>query len=150
MTTPNQHGNGKVDGLRWDRIREGDESPVYRLGPVTRTDIVRYAGASGDFNPIHHDEEYAQSIGLPSVFAHGMLQAGVLSHLVEDWLGLRNLREYTVRFAARVWPGDRLQMTGRLVRKFEDQNERRVEAVFAVTDDCGEIKASASAIAAVK
>jgi acyl dehydratase len=79
---------------------------------ITRTDIVRYAGASGDFNKIHHDEPFAQSIGLPQVFSIGMFQAGLLSSFVTDWLGVEQIRKVTLRFKEQVWPEDELTCAG--------------------------------------
>lgn len=129
---------------------EGSTSPEYLAGPISRTDIVRYAGAGGDFNPIHHDEAFATSIGLPSVFSMGLLQAGLLSHLVSDWLGLANLRTYEVRFAARVWPGETLRSTGRVVRSYDEDGQRRVEVELTVVDtDKSEVKISGRATAAI-
>jgi peroxisomal enoyl-CoA hydratase 2 len=83
-----------------------------RVPALTRTDIVRFAGASGDFNPVHHDEEYARAAGFPTVFAMGQLQAGLLSRAATDWLGLGNIRSYRVRFKDKVWPGDELLLRG--------------------------------------
>jgi 3-hydroxybutyryl-CoA dehydratase len=92
--------------------------PLFRVGPLTRTDIVRYAGASGDFNPIHHDETFARDAGLPSVMAHGMLSAGLLASFVTRWFGAGSIRHYKVRFMDRVWPGDVLDARGSVVRVF--------------------------------
>jgi acyl dehydratase len=83
-----------------------------RVEPVTRTQIVRFAGAGGDFNPIHHDEEFARSAGQPTVFAMGQLQAALLARLAADWLGVGRLRSLSVRFTAKVWPGDELLLSG--------------------------------------
>ena len=80
--------------------------PTMRFGPLTVTDIVRYAGASGDFNPLHHDPEFAKAAGLPGVMAHGMLSAGLLGAFVSTWFGPGSVRRYKVRFTDRVWPGD--------------------------------------------
>ena len=92
----------------------GQQAPVRRVGPVTHTDIVCYAGASGDFNPIHHDESFAQGAGYPCVFAHGLLTAGILSAYASHWLGLTSLRKYAVRYVAQVWPGDCLILSGQV------------------------------------
>jgi len=80
---------------------------------------VRYAGASGDFNPLHHDDEYARSLGNPSIFAMGMFPAGVLATAVTRWLGVGAVRRYSVRFRSRVWPGDRLTFCGTVAQKTE-------------------------------
>ena len=90
------------------RRRRADQE----FGPITRTDIVRYAGASGDFNPIHHDEGFATSAGFPSVFSIGMLQAGILGAWATDWLGADHIRRLTVRFREQVWPDDVLTCAG--------------------------------------
>jgi acyl dehydratase len=86
--------------------------PIRTFGPVSRTDIVRYQGASGDFNPIHHDEEFAHAAGAPTVFSVGMLQAGYLASYCTDLFGPGSLVEFSVRFHDRVWPGDVLSCSG--------------------------------------
>jgi acyl dehydratase len=85
--------------------------------PVTRTQIVRFAGASGDFNPMHHDEPFALRAGQPGVFAMGQLQAAILASMVADWLGANNVIGYGVRFRDKVWPGDRLILIGEVVEE---------------------------------
>jgi acyl dehydratase len=89
----------------------GDRAPVVTLGTLSRRDFVRYAGASGDFNPIHYDEPYARAAGNPAVFGQGMFTAGVAAHAVADWLGVGSVRSLDVRFRSRVWPGDTLTTT---------------------------------------
>lgn len=96
-------------------MHEGDTMPTTTIGPITRTDIVRYAGAGGDFNPIHHDEEFATRAGLPSVFAMGMLQGGVLAQRIARWVGPENVRAFALRFTGQVWPGDVLRFEGRVI-----------------------------------
>jgi acyl dehydratase len=104
-----------------DGVVAGAELGEVVFGPLTRADIVRYAGASGDFNPIHIDEGYARSTGAPTVFAMGMLPAGYLAHAVSDWFGgPHRLRRFKVRFSARVWPGDELVCSGRVGAVRED------------------------------
>ena len=78
-------------------------------GVLTRTDIVRFAGACGDFNPIHHDEPHAVGLGHPGVFAMGMLTAGMLGTYVTSWAPLGEVREFSVRFTAPAWPGEELR-----------------------------------------
>ena len=106
-----------------------DDSPApLLLPPVTRTDFVRYQGASGDMNPIHHDEEWARSKGFPSVFAPGMFQAGILAGWAAGWLGPHNVRRFSCRFLEPVWPGDTLECSGRVTRSYEEIGEQRVDA----------------------
>ncbi len=97
------------------------------FGPVTRTDIVRYQGAAGDMQPIHHDEEHARALGFPTVFSVGMFQAGLLASWTADWLGAENVRNYRVRFKEQVWPGDVLTCSGDVVREYEENGERRID-----------------------
>lgn len=93
----------------------GDEAPELRTDPVTRAQIVRYAGAGGDFNPIHYDDGYAREAGMPSVFGHGLLAAGIVSRLAHRWLGLDNVRAFGARFTGQFFPGDVLTCGGRVV-----------------------------------
>jgi len=90
--------------------------PDFAFGPITRTDLVRYAGASGDFNPLHHDEPFARAAGLDTVMAHGMFSAGLLASFLSTWAGERQVRRFKVRFLAPVWPGDTLRAEGEVVR----------------------------------
>jgi acyl dehydratase len=94
------------------------------IGPITRTQIVRFAGAAGDFNPMHHDEHFARAAGQPEVFAMGQLQAALLASVVAEQLGAENVVAYGVRFRDKVWPGDRLVISGEPVEVEEDGLQR--------------------------
>ena len=88
---------------------------------LKRTQIVQYAGASGDYNPLHTDEIYATKIaGYPSVFAHGMLTMGLTGQAIAGLVGAENLLRFGVRFTAQVWPGDTLTVRSSVARIFED------------------------------
>ncbi len=90
-------------------LQVGDTREQVVIEKLNRTHIVKYAGASGDFNPIHHDEIFAKEVaGYPSVFAHGMLSMGLTGRALTDWLGVTALKRYGVRFTRQVWPGDTL------------------------------------------
>jgi acyl dehydratase len=98
-----------------DGVSPGMELGEVVFGPLQQADIVRYAGASGDFNPIHIDEDYARRTGAPTVFAMGMLPAGYLAHAASDWFaGPQHLKRFKVRFTTRVWPGDEIVCVGRV------------------------------------
>jgi len=85
--------------------------------PSTRTDFVRYQGASGDMNPIHHDEGFARASGFPTVFAVGMLQAGILGTYLADLFGPDNVRRFKVQFREQAWPDDVITYGGRVVER---------------------------------
>jgi len=90
----------------------GQEFRAVVVDGLTRTQIVQYAGASGDYNPLHTDERFATEIaGYPTVFAHGMLTMGLTARLVTDTVGDGRLTNYGVRFVKQVWPGDTLTAT---------------------------------------
>jgi acyl dehydratase len=93
-----------------DLIREDLTTPPPPMtdGPLTVNDSVRYQGASGDLNPIHHDTPFAKAAGYPAPFAVGMRQAGVLAAYAANWLGADNMRRLKVRFLEQAWPGDEL------------------------------------------
>jgi len=91
--------------LDYSELSAGDAGQAISH-PLTRTDLVMYAGASGDFNPMHHDEVAAQQAGLPSVFGHGMFTAGLLATAITDYVGIGNLTSYRVRFTKQTWPGE--------------------------------------------
>lgn len=131
-------------------IRVGEEREALVVEGLTRTQIVQYAGASGDFNPIHHDEPFAtKAAGYPSVFAHGMLTMGLTGRLLTDWLGDGVLREFGVRFVKQVFPGDTL--TGRAVVKAIQVSgaEGRVEIEVETRNQKGEPVVSGSAVASL-
>jgi acyl dehydratase len=92
----------------------GDEGPTTIVGEITPQDFVRYAGASGEFNPIHYDAEYTTALGNESVFGQEMLTAGYAGRFLSDWFGVEALRRFRTRFTARVWPGDTLIIRGEI------------------------------------
>ncbi len=104
--------------LYFETIRVGDELPALAKAPLDRVQLVRYAGASGDFNPIHVDETYAKSVGMPSVYAPGMLIMSFLGQLISDWARGAQLRRYHVRFIKIVWPNDTVVCKGRVTDRW--------------------------------
>lgn len=111
--------------VTFDDLTVGTEPEARSYGPLTRTDFVRYQGASGDFNPIHHDEGFATSAGFPTVFSVGMLQAGILAAFATDWLGATNVRRFGVQFREQVWPDDVLTCSAKVIGR--DESARTVD-----------------------
>jgi acyl dehydratase len=93
-------------------LQIGTEATPREFGPMTRQMFVRYAGASGDLNPMHYDDALARSAGYPSAFAQGMLSAALLATFATDWLGAHTIRRFGVRFREQVWPDDVLTCSG--------------------------------------
>jgi acyl dehydratase len=116
------------------------------IGPLTVTDFVRYQGASGDMNPIHHDEGFAKSAGFPSVFAVGMLNAGLLGTYLTDTFGAANVRRLKVQFRAQVWPGDELtfEVTD-ISERTGDDGQKLLEIESTVTRQNGDVAIKGSA-----
>jgi acyl dehydratase len=133
----------------WEDVAEGEALPEVRVEGLTRSDFVRYAGASGDFNPIHHDQTFAEAAGLPTVFAMGMFTAGVLSRVVTRFAGRPAVRRYRVRFMTRAWPGDHVICGGTVTRKFEEAGEKRVEGELRAVNQRGETLVTGSFVAAL-
>src|SRR5438309_6850845 len=117
-------------------IKVGDAPDPLVCGPLTRTDFVRYAGASLDMNPNHHDEVYAQAHGNKSVFGMGMLAGGYCARLMTSWLGHGSLTRLRIRFASRFWPDDVLTITARVTAKRDDG---LVDCEFTCVNQAGEV-----------
>lgn len=93
-------------------LNTGDTYTECLVEDLTRTQIVMYAGASGDYNPIHTDDKFTkEAAGYPSVFAHGMLTMGMTGRMITNYVGDGRLTKYGVRFTSQVWPGDTLNAT---------------------------------------
>jgi len=104
-------------------IQVGDMLPEVRFGPVSRALLARYAGASGDHNPVHIDMDFARESGLPDVFAHGMLSFGVLARVVTGWCGADQLRGFGARFVSMTHVHDVITCTGQVVERFDRDGE---------------------------
>jgi len=135
--------------LYFEDVKEGDELPSFTVENLTRGDFVKYAGASGDFTPLHYDQTFVEAAGIPTVFAMGMLNAGILSRLVADYAGLENLRKYKVRFATRVWPGDSVTCKGKVTKKTVANGEQVIEGEMQALNQKGEVAIQGSFRAAL-
>ncbi|MEH7309016.1 MaoC/PaaZ C-terminal domain-containing protein [Neobacillus drentensis] len=120
----------------YEDVKEGYEFPVLEKEPITRVQLVRFAGASGDFHPLHLVEEVAEKAGM-KILAHGMLIMGMLSQGVTSWVSRKNLKKLQVRFSKMTFPGESIQIVGKVLEKKEDNIV--VAEVFAKNSE-GEVK----------
>jgi acyl dehydratase len=131
-----------------DDLAVGTEHAAVVVENLSRTQIVQYAAASGDFNPIHHDELFAtQAAGYPSVFAHGMLTMGLTGRMLTDWLGNGVLLDFALRFVRQVWPGDTLTAKGTVRALEPGETEGSVEIELVTSNQRGEPVATGHASA---
>ena len=134
--------------LYFEDVKEGDTAPV-RSHTLTRTDLAMYAGASGDFNPMHHDEVKAQASGLPSVFGHGMFSMGFLAAAINDYVGVGNLTAYSVRFVKQTWPDNVLTTVITVTGKRNEGGQNLIDLEVHLNNQDGQAVVSGEASAAL-
>ncbi|HEV8584939.1 MAG TPA: MaoC/PaaZ C-terminal domain-containing protein [Methylomirabilota bacterium] len=132
-----------------DDVNVGDELPPLVKGPIQQIQLTRYAGASGDFNPIHQDEEFAKAAGMGGIFAHGMLSMGFVAQAVTDWAGAGTVRKVGVRFAGLVRLKDTVTCRGRVVGKSSKDDVHLVELEISADNQKGEKVVSGRATVAL-
>jgi acyl dehydratase len=126
--------------LDFTAIKEGDELPAITKGPVSQLQLVRYAGASGDFNPIHIDSRYAKEAGLDGVIAHGMLSMGILGQMISSWVGILAVKDFNVRFTSFTNVQDILTAKGIVEKKVDNEDGKFLHCKVSVEDQDGEVK----------
>jgi acyl dehydratase len=130
-------------------LEPGAALPPRTFGPVTMTDIVRYQGASGDMNPMHHNDELARTAGYKESFSVGMLSAGYLATFCTDLYGTDTVRRFRTRFREIVWRGDVLTATGTVTGFDVVDGEGRVALDLRVETQDGRVAVEGSAVFAV-
>ena len=134
--------------LKASELKVGDTHEEVVVENLSRTQIVQYAGASGDYNPIHTDEVYATKVAkYPSVFAHGMLTMGLTGKMLTNYVGDGRLTNFGVRFSRQVWPGDTLTTKATVEAVREQNGEHFVDLAVSTSNQNGEevIKGNATA-----
>jgi acyl dehydratase len=139
----------KYAKLYFEDVQIGDELPALVKGPIQQIQLTRYAGASGDFNPIHQDPEFAQAAGMGGVFAHGMLSMGFVAQAVTDWAGAGTVRRIGVRFAALVRLKDTVTCRGRVVGTSQKNGVNVVELEIWAENQTGDKVVTGKATVAV-
>lgn len=126
--------------LKASDLGEGNVHKAKLVEDLKRTQIVQYAGASGDYNPLHSDEVFTTKVaGYPSVFAHGMLTMGMTGKMLTDYVGDGRLTKYGVRFTNQVWPGDSLEATATLENIEEADGQKLANFEVVTTNQDGAV-----------
>ncbi len=134
--------------LKASQLSVGQVHEEVVVDNLTRTQIVQYAGASGDYNPLHTDETYSKEIaGYPTAFAHGMLSMGLTGKMLTNWVGDGRLTKFGVRFSRQVWPGDTLTAKATVDAVREEGGQHFVDLTLVTLNQKGEevVQGSASA-----
>jgi acyl dehydratase len=130
-------------------IRVGEQLPALQLGPVDRTTLALFGGASGDHNPIHIDIDFARRAGMPDVFAQGMLGMAWLGRVITQWIPQGRLRKYDARFAGITHLGNKIACNGEVVELMELDGEACVRIVLKSSNQFGQNKIMGEAIVAL-
>lgn len=144
--------------LKYSDIEIGTDMPEFVTVPLSRTHLVRYAGASGDFNPIHHDQTFVNMVGMKNIIAHGMLIMGVVGEAITSWIGNKNLKKFNVRFLSMTEPMDwddlentrdraTIKISGKVINKYEENGEKTIKCDLIAQDALGSKKLSGFFIA---
>jgi acyl dehydratase len=123
-------------------LEVGDPLPPLAKDPITKVQLVRYAGASGDFNPLHTDDGVAQKGGLKGVIAQGILIMGFMGQAISGWVKNRDLKRFKVRFMGMTYPGDIITVNAAVKEKQETEEGVLVLCEVAAEDQNNEIKVS--------
>ena len=132
-----------------DEFTVGDSREQTVIAEVTRTQIVQFAGVSGDYSHLHTDEPRALRAGYPSVMAHGMLAMGAAERLLADWVGRERLTRYRVRFVSPVWPGDSLHAVATVLNVRDSAQSSYVDLDVRTANQHGVTVLSGSATARI-
>ena len=136
--------------LSASNLNVGDTHEEVVVDDLTRTQLVMYAGTSGDYNPLHTDDLYTQEIaGYPGVFAHGMLSMGLTGQMLTNYVGDGRLKKYGVRFTNQVWPGDSLTAKATVVDIRDEDGDKVVELQLETINQDGKAVITGSATARI-
>ncbi|NJN51794.1 MAG: acyl dehydratase [Gammaproteobacteria bacterium] len=136
--------------LKKKDLKVGDTYTERLVEDLKRTQLVQYAGASGDYNPLHTDEVFTTKVaGYPSVFAHGMLTMGMTGRMLTNYVGDGRLTKYGVRFTSQVWPGDTLDSTATVEAIRSEGGKDYVDLTVSTVNQDGVVVVSGAATARI-
>jgi len=127
--------------IYYEDVNVGDAMPELVKGPLQKLQHVMYAGASGDFNPLHTDDDFAKAVGMKDgVIAHGMLIMGIVGQAITGWIHRKDLKKFGVRFAGMTKPGNTITVTGSVTDKRVEDGNNIIVCDVAAKDENGDVK----------
>ncbi|MCD6571504.1 MAG: hypothetical protein J7L53_12450 [Deltaproteobacteria bacterium] len=126
--------------IYYEDINVGDAMPELVKGPIQKLQHVMYAGASGDFNPLHTDDDFAKAIGMDGVIAHGMLIMGFVGQAITSWIPRKYLKKFGVRFAGMTKPNNTITVTGKVTDRRVEAGENLITCEVVAQDENGDVK----------
>lgn len=133
--------------INWNELKEGQELELLKKKPVTKVQLVKYAGASGDYNPLHTDDEFARKIGLDGVIAHGMLVMGFLGEYVMQLAGTTaEPTRFRMRFGAMTRPGDEITCSATVEEVYVEDDHHYVRLALKAAKSTEDVVGSGQAI----
>ena len=133
----------------YEDVQVGDAIPKLVKPSLTHLQLVRYAGASGDFNPLHTDPTFGEMMGTGGIIAHGMLIMGFVGQMLSDYVGPLALRKFNVRFKGMTRLDDVITCTGTITEKYEADGEGRIAGKVQAADQNGDVKVAGTFVAAL-
>jgi acyl dehydratase len=135
--------------LYYEDVQVGDTIPKLVKSPISHLQLVRYAGASGDFNPLHTDPKIGELVGIGGIIGHGMLIMGFVGQMLSDYVGPTALRKFDVRFKGMTRLDDIITCTGTITEKYEVDGEARIAGRVHAVDQNDEVKVAGRFVAAL-
>ena len=133
----------------FEDVNEGDKIPEFVTEPLNELQFVKYAGASGDFNPLHTVHAFGEMVGYGGVIGHGMLSMALSGRALTNWLGHKALKKFGVSFRAVTLPKDVLTVTGSISKKYEKDGDKCIDIDFITENQRGEKVVLGNATAAL-
>ena len=135
--------------IYFEDVQIGDEIPKLMKEPITHLQLVKYAGASGDLNPLHTAPLVGEAIGTGGIIAHGMLIMGFLGQMLSNYVGPQALKKFGVRFKGMSLLDDEITCAGTITEKYEENGEGRIAGEVWATDQQGDVKVAGSFVASL-
>lgn len=127
--------------IHFDQVEVGQSLTPLEIDAITHAHLIRYAGASGDFNPIHNDPDFARKAGLEGTISHGMYVMAQVGRLCTSWADQKDIAYFGVTFKAMTKLGEKLTVVGTIKKKFEKDGKKTVTVLVEAKNDAGEVKA---------